>query len=151
MKKFLTASALAGALALTGFAWTAAHARDLWAGSSGGRFWARHILNDLNLTPVQRSQIKSILQRAKPTLQAEFTKIDQQEARLREGTYDDAATRTLAEQQGANLADAIVEREKIRAQVFAVLTPEQRRTVNRLRGEFRSSLEYRIAHLGDQL
>jgi Spy/CpxP family protein refolding chaperone len=151
MKRFLMASALAGALALTGFIWTAAHARALWAESSGGGFWARHLLNDLNLTPAQRTRIKSILQRERPALQAEFARIDQQDARLREGTHDEAAVRMLAQQQGAYIAEAIVEREKIRAQVFAVLTPEQRRIFNRLRGEFRSTLEYRIAHLGDQL
>ena len=153
MKKALIAIVAAGALVMT-FAVAAVHA----AGKSEGfqtrraQFLARHIADDLNLTDDQRAQIKEILVNERPTIQALAQKIvDQNEQMHSRTTYDDAFVHAAAQQQAANLADAIVEREKIRARILAILNADQQQKLNQISAEVRAVVEDRVAHLGDGL
>ena len=57
----------------------------------------------------------------------------------------------MAQQESTTLADAIVEREKIRSEIFAVLTADQQQKLNQISSEVRATVEDRIAHLGDGL
>jgi len=59
--------------------------------------------------------------------------------------------RGVAQQESGTLADAIVEREKIRSEIFAVLTPDQQQKVEQMGTEVRAAVDDRIAHLGDAL
>jgi Spy/CpxP family protein refolding chaperone len=123
-----------------------------WLQRRRGNFFIQHFVSELNLTADQRMQIKGVLQRERPVILAIFQKSEQHNAQLRaRNTFDEAFVRSIAKQQAQNWADAFVERENIRAQIFAALTPEQQQKFNQMGDEFRISLQQRIVNLGDQL
>ena len=152
MKKGLLISALAVAVALTILVPTIAQQRSGWLQKRRGNLFVQHIVNELNLTADQRAQIKAILQRERPAIVAILQKSEQQNSKLRSReSFDEAFVRSVAQQQAANVADGIVERERIRAQILAVLTTEQQQKFNRLADDFRISVQERIENLSDQL
>jgi Spy/CpxP family protein refolding chaperone len=152
MKKSLLMAALVGALGISVLVPAVAQQRGRWLQRRGGSLFVQHIVNDLNLTTDQRAQIKTILQRERPAILAILQKSGKANAQLRaQGSFDETYVRSIAQQEAENMAEGIVEREKIRAEVLDVLTPEQQRKFNQLAGEFRSAVQDRIADLGDQL
>lgn len=152
MKNSLVIAALAGALALAALAPAIAQQRGGWLQKRRAGLFVQHIVNDLNLTTDQRAQIKAILQRERPAIVAIMQKSEEQNAQLRaRGSLDEAFVRSIAQQEAGTMAEGIVEREQVRAQILAVLTPEQQRKFNELAAEFRSAVQDRIANLGDQL
>jgi Spy/CpxP family protein refolding chaperone len=83
----------------------------------------------LNLTDAQQAQIKNILQ-------AEKAKTEPLRQQLRQnrmaqtgnttGAFDEAQVRAFADKQARLKSDLMVERERAKSQMFAVLTPDQR-------------------------
>ncbi|HVZ16599.1 MAG TPA: Spy/CpxP family protein refolding chaperone [Terriglobales bacterium] len=130
-------------------------ARQIGMGSHGfGGMFARHLMNDLNLSDTQRSQIKQILLDERPTIQKLATSLRQQNQQMHSGDpaqFDEAAVRAAAQNESATITEAIVERERIRSRVFAVLTPDQRAKANQIIGEFQSHFADHLSHLGDNL
>ena len=150
MRKALMALVAVGVLAATVAGAQVARTAGVFEGRRG--FLARHIADDLNLTDDQRAQIKTILVNERPTIQNLLQKIQQQNELMHSKTaYDEAFVRSAAQQQAANLADAIVEREKIRSEILAVLNPDQQQKLNQISSEVRSAIADRINHLGDGL
>jgi Spy/CpxP family protein refolding chaperone len=79
-------------------------------------------------------------------------KAQQQESQLRSrDSFDESFVRSVAQQNAANMADALVEKERVRAEIFAVLTPEQRQKFDRIASELRVEIAARVANLGSQL
>jgi len=151
MKKIIIAVA-AVALSLAVFGTAAAQQTENWRQQRRQGFIGRHIARDLNLTDAQKASIKTILQYEKPAIESLASQLMDENAQLRsKTTFDEAFVRSVAQQRNATLADALVEREKVRAEIFAVLTPAQQQKANQLADEFRSALQDRIATLGDQL
>jgi protein CpxP len=151
-KKTIAIVAVIGALILGVFASTATHASTRWVQQQRTHFLAQHIARDLNLTDEQRTQIKSILETERPAIQSLVHKFEQQNDQLHtKTTFDEAYVRSVAQQDQVNYADALVEREKIRSEIFAILTPDQQTKVNQMTTEFRTALEDRLANLGDGL
>lgn len=152
MKKSLVIAALVGALAISVLLPAVAQQRSGWLQKRRGNLFVQHIVNDLNLTTDQRAQIKTILQRERPAIVAILQKSEKANAQLRaQGSFNETYVRSIAQQEAGNMAEGIVEREKIRAEVLGVLTPEQQRKFDQLAGEFRSAVQDRITNLGDQL
>lgn len=89
-----------------------------------------HMARELNLSDAQTSQIKSILDEARPTVDALMRKLDdahkQMEAATANGQFDENQVRALANQQAQTIADLIVEQERVKSKIYNVLTPEQR-------------------------
>ncbi len=89
-----------------------------------------HMARELNLSDAQTSQIKSILDEARPTVDALMRKLDdahkQIEAATANGQFDETQVRALANQQAQTIADLIVEQERVKSKIYNVLTPEQR-------------------------
>ena len=154
MKKTLMIFAAVGTLAVVIVGAGAVHAAQTGAPFQRMRagFLARHIADDLNLTPDQKAQIKTILTNERPTIQALRQQIEQDNEQMHaKATYDDAFVHSMAQQESATLANAIVEREKIRSEIFAVLTPDQQQKLTQIGSEVRATVDDRIAHLGDGL
>jgi len=154
MKKTLMIFAAVGTLAVVIAGAGAVHAAQAGAPFQRMRagFLARHIADDLNLTDDQRAQIKTILTDERPTIQALRQQIEQDNEQMHaKTTYDDAFVHSMAQQESATLANAIVEREKIRSEIFAVLTPDQQQKLTQIGSEVRATVDDRIAHLGDGL
>jgi protein CpxP len=151
-KKTIAIVAVIGALILGVFASTATHASTHWLQQQRTHFMAQHIARDLNLTDGQRTQIKSVLETERPAIQSLVHKFEQQNDQLHtKTTFDEAYVRSVAQQDQVNYADALVEREKIRSEIFAILTPDQQAKLNQMTTEFRTALEDRLANLGDGL
>ncbi|HEV7515563.1 MAG TPA: Spy/CpxP family protein refolding chaperone [Thermoanaerobaculia bacterium] len=94
----------------------------------GGRL-IRHIVKQLDLTPDQISQVKTIFANHKTELQTELkalqAKKTQQFDAIHADTLDEAAVRTAATATGQAEADLAVTRARIFGEVRQVLTPEQ--------------------------
>jgi len=152
MKRIFATPVLAGALMLAALVPAIAQQRNAWMQNRHGGFLVQHIINDLQLTPDQRSQIKAILQQERPAIVAIMQKSEQAHAQLRaQKSFDEAFVRSVAQQQAGTMSDALVEREKIRAEILAVLNPQQQQTFERLTTELRSAMTERLANLGDAL
>lgn len=152
MKKGWIIIALAGALALSAFVPAIAQRPGGWLQKRHAGFMVQHIAHDLNLSASQRAQIKAILQNEQPRIQELLKKSQQANEQLRsKASFDGTFVRSIAQQQGSNAADAIVEREWIRAQIMAVLSPDQQQKLDRLTSEFRAAIGSRLATLGDEL
>ena len=151
MKKIAIVIMVAGlSLAVLGKA--AGRQTSNWQRTTRARFVAQHIMNDLNLTDGQKASIKAILEKEKPTIQLLAAQMLQANEQLRsKTTFDEAFVRSVAQQRNATLTEALVEKEKVRAQIFAVLTPAQQQKANQIADEVRAMIQDRIVTLGDQL
>ena len=103
------------------------------------RFLAR-LGNYLELTETQRAQIKTILETERPKLQplviqAALTHKEIVEA-TKTGEFNETQIRALATQQGQHVANLIVEKERVKTQIYQVLTPAQRTKLDQLRQRF---------------
>lgn len=102
------------------------------------------IADRLELTPEQRAQIRQILEDERPTVQPMVADLLATRAALKKatagGTFDEAEVQRLAQHQGQTLGRLIVERERVKAQIYQVLTPAQREKAD----QFRTRIEERI-------
>lgn len=98
----------------------------------------------LDLTDQQEAQIKAILETEKPKVQPLIAELAVGRKALQEatdnGAFNEAQVKALADKQGETLAALIVEKERVKTQIYAVLTPEQRAKAE----QFRSRIEDRI-------
>ena len=87
-------------------------------------------LHGLDLTDAQRAQVKQIMAAEKPTLkplmQQEMQNHQQMTALVRSGSFEEAKAQAIAAQEAQIHTQIAVERAKIDAQVYQLLTPDQR-------------------------
>jgi Spy/CpxP family protein refolding chaperone len=128
-KKWLAVGGLAVLGAVAAYATPmVAHARGL---IDGGERIAhlRSMVADLNLTDTQKQQIKEIVGNAAPQIQPIVKEIERNHLALRAATenhYDAARVRVIADRQGKLVSDLTVDGARVKAQIFGVLSPEQR-------------------------
>jgi Spy/CpxP family protein refolding chaperone len=82
----------------------------------------------LNLSDTQRSQMKGILAKERPTLKPLFQQLQQARQQLKEyelGSYDEAKVRALATQQSQTMAELTVQQTRIHSELFQILTTDQ--------------------------
>ena len=125
--------ALAAGLATTAFA----QRHGMGFGRHQG-WMLKHMAKQLNLTAAQQTQIKSILAEEKtktrPMMQ-QLRQNEQTENANVNGSFDENQARAFAGKQAQLMTDLIVEKERTRSQVYAVLTPEQRQKALQLMQE----------------
>ena len=109
-------------------------------GGKGGQFRGGHggphgfgierIANDLGLSDEQKSAIDQIVAEERTASESthEQMRAIMEELRLlgTDGQFDEAKVRALASQQAPIMIEQLVSRERAKAKVFSVLTPEQR-------------------------
>ena len=104
----------------------------------GARFGQR-MAAELGLTDQQKTQIKQLLQNEKSTVQPlrEQLRTEHQQmlAATKGGAFDEAQVRNLANQQAQTQASLIVEREKVKAEIYKLLTPDQRAKADQLQAQ----------------
>jgi Spy/CpxP family protein refolding chaperone len=66
-------------------------------------------------------------------------------------TFDEAHVRAIAARYAQTETDALVEREKLRSGLFAVLTPAQQLRIQKLRSRLRAAIDARLTTAGDNL
>jgi Spy/CpxP family protein refolding chaperone len=84
----------------------------------------------LDLTKEQRDKVRAIVDKSRPQTRELHDKLadnrNQLRALMQQGNAKEADVRKLADAQGKLKADMIVQRTKVRSEIHAVLTPEQR-------------------------
>jgi len=123
-------------------------------GQRSGKGFGRHsgwMLNrmskQLGLSEAQQTQIKSIMAdgktRMKPLIE-QLRQNHQAESADSNGTFNENQARALANKQAGIMADLMVEKQRTRSQIFAVLTPEQRQKAQQLMHERRQRRQERM-------
>ncbi len=96
-----------------------------------------HVFDQLDLTDQQQSAIKEILAAEKAANEPIFQELASVRKELNEATaegkFDEAQVQALATRHGQAMAQLMVERERVKSQIYAVLTPEQREKAEQLR------------------
>lgn len=116
-------------------------------GGPGGAFGPLHVelLRGLDLSETQREQVRTIMTSHRDEAQALQQRQQAAMRALQEATEgtDEAAIRQQGEAVGTVIADAAVLRSKVRAEVWAVLTPEQQAKAEQLRAERKTRMAER--------
>lgn len=131
------AAALAGGLALDSPQVNAAPYGDAprWERGerperTGERFLAR-MTKTLDLSGEQQEKIKAIMEEHRTKVAPLRQSLGENRDKLRQvakaDTFDEAAIRTLAASQATAKTELMVERARVKNQIHAVLTPEQRK------------------------
>jgi Spy/CpxP family protein refolding chaperone len=112
-----------------------------------GGWMLRHMTKELNLTTDQQTQIKSILQAQKGKVQPLMQQLRQNrqaETANVTGNFDENQARTFANKQSQIMSDLIVEQERTKSQIYAVLTPEQRQKAQQLMQQRQQRMQERM-------
>ena len=100
----------------------------------------------LNLTDAQREQVRTIMQSHRDEGRAIAQKAHAALESLRkagEGTVDEGAISQQSQALGAVIGEAAVLRAKVRAEVFAILTPEQQAEATKIAEQRRTRTQQR--------
>jgi Spy/CpxP family protein refolding chaperone len=138
----------AAAVLVAGATFAFAHSRRGHFAETGLPMFAQKFLDRasimLGLSDEQEAKIKAILDAEKPKIQPLVAELAANRKALQEatdnGTFNEAEVKAIADKQGDTLAALIVEKERVKTQIYAVLTPEQRAKAE----QFRSRIEDRM-------
>jgi len=121
----------------------AMHRHALHPARYGMRFFPR----SLNLTEAQHEQIRSIMQKERPTLQPLMQQLHQSRQQLHqyeEGTYDEAKVRAVATQVAQTQAELMVQQTRIHNEMFQVLTPDQQAQMKQIEANRAARMQERM-------
>jgi Spy/CpxP family protein refolding chaperone len=94
------------------------------------------ISNRLNLSEEQREQVKDILTAEAPVVQPLVRQLFENRQDLESisagGRFDEAEVRSIAQKQATVIVELIVVRERVKSEIYAILTPEQREKLQAL-------------------
>jgi protein CpxP len=132
MKKIIFAAA-AGILLIAGSIFVIAQK----AGDKDGRHFGGRghhgvamFLRGLDLTDEQKAKVKEIMETGRANVDPLMAQLRDGHKRIAvlgtDGKFDQAKVEAVAAEQAAVMAKLIVEKEKAKAQVFAILTDEQK-------------------------
>ena len=112
-----------------------------------GGWMLQHMTKELNLTTDQQTQIKGIMQAQKSKVQPLMQQMRQnrqaEEANIT-GNFDENQARAFANKQSQIMSDLIVERERTKSQIYAVLTPDQRQKAQQLMQQRQQRMKERM-------
>jgi len=84
----------------------------------------------LNLTDDQRTQMKSIMSKEKPTLSPLFKQLGATQSQIRQlsmsDNFDEAKVRDLATQQQQTMTELTVQKARVQSELYQVLTADQK-------------------------
>ena len=118
----------------------------------GHRGGFERIAKKLNLSDEQKEQVKQILETSKTKVQPlmeNMKSIHQQlDAATADGQFDEAQVQALATQQANIMAQIIVEKERTKSQIFAILTPEQQSQAKQLKEQMKEKFKGKFQNHG---
>lgn len=95
-----------------------------------------HLSEALSLTSEQKTQVKALFDAAHAAQEPRHAKLQELGKQLEEATangqFDEARVRSIANEQAQIMADSMVEHERMKSKIYAILTPEQRVKANEL-------------------
>lgn len=102
----------------------------------------------LNLSDEQKTQIKTILEDSKTRVQPLMESMRENHKAIEnlgtDGTYNEAEVTRLANAQAEISKQLIIEKEKTKAAIFAVLTPEQRTQAAEMKSQMKERFKDRF-------
>ena len=101
----------------------------------------------LNLTDDQKTQMKTIMQKERPTMQPlhqQEHQIDQQLRQYVEGNFDQAKVAALAGQKAQIQAQLTVEETKIHNQLYQLLTDDQKTQLKQMEANHEARMQQRM-------
>ena len=119
------------------------------------RHFMGFVAKQLQLTDAQKTQIKSMWQAEKPTMQPLLQQLatgrKQMLALTANGNFDAGKVSALANQQSQTIAQLMVERQKLIAQVYnRVLTPDQRSKADQIRANHEQRIDQWLQRMNEQ-
>jgi len=118
-----------------------------FGGGFGGRGFAR-LAEKLNLSDEQKTQIQTILEdsktRVKPLMESLRESRKQAENLGQDGIFNEEQVGQIAGSQSDTMKQLFIEKEKTKAQIFAVLTPEQRTGAAQMKEQFKERSKERF-------
>jgi Spy/CpxP family protein refolding chaperone len=161
-RKYLAGSLAAG-LALTAVGMSLAIGADTTTpaaapapaapGAHGGWHHHRHhggmMLSKLNLTPEQQASVKTIMANAGPQMKSIGQEMRANSQKLHATQPTDANYAAVVSQvtqaNGSLHSQMITQRESVRAQIYKILTPEQRTQLVTLQAQMKAKMQARHA------
>ena len=99
----------------------------------------------LDLTDAQRTQMKAILAKAKPTIRPLMQQLAQDHQQMHQlesaSTFDETKVRTLATQQSQTMTELMVQRARINSELMQVLTADQKTKLAALEAKRQARLQ----------
>jgi protein CpxP len=123
-------------------------------GAHGGWHHHRHhhggmMLSKLNLTPEQKASVKTIMANAGPQMKSIGQEMRANSQKLHATQPTDANYPSVVSQvtqaNGSLHSQMITQRESVRAQIYKILTPEQRTQLVTLQAQMKAKMEARHA------
>lgn len=94
----------------------------------------------LALTDAQKQQIKAVLEAEKPVVQPLIVELATNRQALLtatdKGQFNESEVQAIATRQGQTMSQLIVEKERVKAKVYAILTPAQQAKAEKMRALF---------------
>lgn len=107
------------------------------------------MFKQLDLTEDQKAQMKAIREQSRESTKSLREQMKANRQQLQQltdnGQFNEASVAAVAQQQGQIHAQMIVAKEKVKAQMFNVLTAEQKAKVAQLKAERKQKMEERKA------
>ncbi len=105
-----------------------------------GHGFGQRMAQQLGLTDQQKTQIQQILQNEKPAIQPLRQQLkaarQQMNAATANGQFDEAQVRNIATSESQAMTSLLVERQRVKAEIWKVLTPDQRTKADQLKQQF---------------
>lgn len=101
----------------------------------------------LNLTDDQKTQMKAIMQKERPTMQPlhqQEHQIDQQLRQYVEGNFDEAKVGALAAQKAQIQAQLTIEQTRIHSQLYQLLTDDQKSQLKQMEANHETRMQQRM-------
>lgn len=113
-------------------------------------FLVEKISKELGLSEEQQTQAKTIIEAAKERVKPLFESMKQNHEVAKDlgtdGVFDEAKVNQIANQQSETMKQLFVEKEKTKAELFAILTPEQREQAKQMKDKFAGKMKGRFGH-----
>jgi len=115
-----------------------------------GRQGAMMMLKRLDLTSDQQAKVKDIFEANKGTVQPIFEQLKTNHEKLASlgENFDEGQVTAIAKEQGELMSQLIVARQKIKSQIFAILTDEQKAKAEQLQQEMKQRFQNRMKSFG---
>ena len=108
-------------------------------------FFIQRMAAQLGLSEEQQTRIRQILEEERATAEPLMRQLKAVHDQLRplgnDGVFNEAQVRVLAQQQAQTMTELIVAKERTKARVAAVLTPEQRERAKQMLERFHQRMQ----------
>ena len=152
MKRKTTAILAVAAILVIGVAFAIAQ-RSMHKGFGGhgmrGKQVVMMMLRRLDLTSDQQAKVKEIFEANKGTVQPlrEQLKANHEKLAALGGNFDEGQVTAIAKEQGELMSQMVVARQKVKAEIFAILTDEQKAKAQQLGQEMKQHFRDRMKGL----